>query len=242
MTSVPPVSVRPALNTWRPSNRLQPKLRSDRVAGFETRSISSHWPWPTSPIQIVPLLRSNENRHGLRRPMPQMRGFVPARLDVEAQHLAEQRVAVLGVAELVAAAAAVAGGEPQPPVGPELQLAAVVVARLAVPDRHAASGGTCPCRRSPGPRRSSRRRCRSRCSRRRTGGSSRTSGGTRSTAGPLAARLHARAHVDERRQLAVLQHPDDAALVDHEDAAVALRRAEEDRLARRRSARRRGGA
>ena len=57
-------------------------------------------------------------------------------IDVEAQHLAEQRAAVLGVAELVVAAAAVAGAEPQPAVGSEVQLAAVVVARLAVPDRH----------------------------------------------------------------------------------------------------------
>ena len=64
-----------------------------------------------------------------------MRGLRAGAVDVEAQHLAEQRVPVLGVAELVAAAAAVAGAEPEPAVGPELQLAAVVVARLAVADR-----------------------------------------------------------------------------------------------------------
>ena len=33
-----------------------------------SKSISSQLPCPTSPIAIRPVLRSNENRHGLRRP------------------------------------------------------------------------------------------------------------------------------------------------------------------------------
>ena len=39
------------------------------------------------------------------------------------------------MAELVVASAAVTRAEPQPAVGPELQLPAVVVARVRVPDR-----------------------------------------------------------------------------------------------------------
>src|SRR6266852_7538783 len=36
------------------------------------KSISSHLSWPTSPIHRSPFSRSNENRHGFRRPYAQI--------------------------------------------------------------------------------------------------------------------------------------------------------------------------
>ena len=115
-----------------------------------------------------PVRRSNENRHGLRRPSAQTSrwakpglsaGIVQAPpqpiagLGSIAQDLAEQRVGAaggvvgrgiqaLGVAERVVVAAAVPGADPQPPVGPEAQLAAVLELAEAVRDaqQHALAG------------------------------------------------------------------------------------------------------
>ena len=104
---------------------------------------------PTSAIQRSPFARSNEKRQGLRRPSAQISRRPPrlpdervvlrdavglaagARVHVDAAELAEQVGRVLPVAVLavlVAAAAAVPVAEVEHPVGPELQLAAVVVA------------------------------------------------------------------------------------------------------------------
>jgi len=46
--------------------QLYPRPAPDDV--LLARSTSSQVSWPTSPIQSVPVTRSNENRHGLRRP------------------------------------------------------------------------------------------------------------------------------------------------------------------------------
>ena len=43
-----------------------------------TRSISSFVPSPTSPISTSPVMRSNEKRHGLRRPRAHTEGVAPA--------------------------------------------------------------------------------------------------------------------------------------------------------------------
>ena len=50
----------------------QPQVRMGVPAAFDLAlSISSRAPWPTSPIQRLPLARSKEKRHGLRRPQAQ---------------------------------------------------------------------------------------------------------------------------------------------------------------------------
>ena len=103
--------------SWRRARRRSPRTAS----------------WPTSPITSWPVARSNENRHGLRSPT--RHDLRRRRGRVEPDQLAEQRRRVLRVAELVVAAAAVARRQPQLPVGPELQLPAVVVLGLVVRDR-----------------------------------------------------------------------------------------------------------
>src|SRR5690349_15192231 len=52
-----------------PSMHFQPKLRPPAPAGM--KSTSSIVPLPTSPMNMSPVRRSNEKRHGLRRPSAQ---------------------------------------------------------------------------------------------------------------------------------------------------------------------------
>jgi hypothetical protein len=51
----------------RPSHGRQPKL-TPRALPLRSKSISSTASWPTSPIAMSPVARSNEKRYGLRRP------------------------------------------------------------------------------------------------------------------------------------------------------------------------------
>ena len=99
---------------------------------------------PTSAIHRSPVSRSNENRHGLRSPLDQISGADAVLADervvgrdrvglsarqgrVDAQHLAEQRCHVRGPPLRIAARSAVAHPDVQHPVGPEREVAAVVV-------------------------------------------------------------------------------------------------------------------
>src|SRR5262245_3566280 len=60
---------------WLPSVRFQPKLRPPVPA--RATSTSSHELCPTSPIHRSPFARSNDIRHGLRRPVTQISGDPP---------------------------------------------------------------------------------------------------------------------------------------------------------------------
>jgi hypothetical protein len=57
-----------ASNRWVPSNAFQPKFAPAKRDG-DVKLISSQLPCPTSAIAIRFVLRSNENRHGLRSPV-----------------------------------------------------------------------------------------------------------------------------------------------------------------------------
>ena len=57
----------PPSYSWLPSNAFQPKF-APRPRPRRTKSTSSYAFWPTSAITRSPVLRSNEKRHGLRRP------------------------------------------------------------------------------------------------------------------------------------------------------------------------------
>ncbi len=95
--------------------------------------------------EVAGAARSNENRHGLRRPYAQMagsaagsstkglsagtvNGFAAGGHGVDAQDLAEPAREVEGMSFGVAARAAVADTDVEQLVGPERELAAVVVA------------------------------------------------------------------------------------------------------------------
>ena len=105
---------------------------------------------------VSPVVRSNEKRHGLRRPHIQISGARrrgsrtdcrpgrcrprrPTRCGIDAQDLAERRREVLAVAVRVAGGAAVAEADVEHAVGPELEIAAVVVRVRLLHEEHAAA-------------------------------------------------------------------------------------------------------
>ena len=121
-------------------------------------------PWPTSPMKRSPVSRSNEKRHGFRRPFAQasfgpperdegivrgnavVRRSVHALVDVDPQELAEQilaprlRLHPLREALRIVRAAAIPHADVEKPVRTELELSAVVVVERLVDrqQRHAA--------------------------------------------------------------------------------------------------------
>ena len=126
-----------------PSQLSQPKL-APAARPRRRKLTSSCSSWPTSPIARSPVTRSNENRHGLRRPYAQISAArragrrtgcpagprtSPARraARVDPQDLAQQHLQVLRVAVRIALVAAVARADVQVVVRPELQLPRVVV-------------------------------------------------------------------------------------------------------------------
>ena len=131
-----------------PSKHGQPKFDPAAVPS-SLKSTSSLVPAPTSPIVRSPVERSNENRYGLRSPKtkissasppgPSASGF-PGGIEycagggaarVDPQDLAEEGRHVLG---LVRGVATVPGRYVEHPVGPELELAPVVVGSGVVRD------------------------------------------------------------------------------------------------------------
>ena len=91
--------------------------------------------------------RSKEKRHGLRRPTAQVDHLAGALVHVHPHDLREVAVQPLAVAELVAGAAAVAVAPPEEAVGPEDELAAVVVRRrVGQVHQHARAHGLVPLR------------------------------------------------------------------------------------------------
>src|SRR5215212_7688321 len=74
-----PLVLQPVLGWWQwlPSRTSHPQLMPGPGPSAESpaRSISSHSPWPTSPIQRSSLAPSNEKRHGFLSPYCQISFF-----------------------------------------------------------------------------------------------------------------------------------------------------------------------
>ncbi len=135
-----------------PSTRSQPRFAPEGASAGRT-SISSLAFCPTSPIHRSPVVRSNEYRHGFRRPKAQISGRAPSRptngLSLgmpygssargprrDPQHLAQERVERLRVAHRIAGAPPVAEPDIEVAVRAEHEVAAVVVRERLLHEQH----------------------------------------------------------------------------------------------------------